>query len=354
MTHRRSTSTLRNYRRVVAVAMGASLTLVATACSSGSSPQPIGRDSADPRTNIHIAALDTLWHIGGGPDSHLRAPFRVRLSDSLVFVLDTETQAVHALRRDGTPLWAYGADPDATPDERNIRDIKIDRQGNVLILDPRRSLIEVVSPAGQLLTALRDSVLASAEQIVLLSGDRLGLHRLAQDTAMTVIALNGTYAGVIPLPISDWAGRDVLERQALIASHPADGSWVTASSVSDEWSHTSPHSRTNDARHLIDRRDLPPINRVVRNDTAFAGFARYVGCSACDIAVADSSLYVLAGGTVGSNKEVIDRYSLTTGHYVSSLRLGGRYKQFSISGDTLFLIADATRDGILAVRVRND
>lgn len=327
--------------------------LAAAACRDPDLRRPpeLWEGSAGPTLERRFSAeaWDTLWSlVSGASDTTLLHPYNIYAAERTLYVFDIGAQRLLALDYEGRRRWSFGR-KGAGPDEfRNVRDVEVGADGLVYLLDPQNNRVVVMDDASAVRRRIRLDGIPHAEQMVPLPDGRVLLVTFQPDSPLVVVDTAGTRSGYVEFPWKGFTSVPPLARQGWTTLGPDSRSWVFAFMLGDGW---FPFRELRPGRYVgryVDHRPFPPVEE----DESGAGFVQYTPCTGCDVAMDDSSLYVLSGGTDQTRRGVVDRFRLRDGAYVDSYRLPWAARRIAVREGSFYVVVDDPAPAIFALRPR--
>lgn len=341
---------------------GAAAALGLLALAGCGSEAPVRQDPAaslwsgeEPPVERRWAAerWDTAWALGATRDDpRLELPFWIVRAGEGLFVFDAGAQRLLALDLAGRERWRFGREG-AGPDEfRNVRDVKASGDSLLFLLDPQNNRVTVLSHGGEVRRRVPLTQAGHAEQMVPLGPDRIVLVTMNADTPLVVIGHAGERRGVAAFPWRGFTRLHPLARQGNTAVSPDGRRWVYGFMLGDGWFGFDGVRPERFVGRYAEHRPFPSLEVRGGGGTQMVSLAQYTPCTGCDLALHDSSLYVLSGGSDRSARAVVDRFRLRDGAYLESFRLPGRARRLAVDDGTFYVVVDEPFPGIVALRRR--
>jgi hypothetical protein len=329
--------------------------LALSACSSDTSPElwPEREGPAYTR-RFSVEQWDTLWMAGSSApgDTTLLLPYPIQATPKAVYVFDAGGQRLLAFDPGGRLLWSMGRKGGGPGEFRNVRDLKLTRTGTLLLLDPENNRITEVDTAGGVRAEIPLTLAGHAEQMTPLADGRILLVASRKDVALLAIDRTGRVLDTLNFAWKDFTALPTLARQGLTAVAPDGRSWVYGFMLGDGW---FPFDGARPERYIgryVDHRSFPRVEERAVSGGTVRRLAGYSPCTGCDVFLADSSLYVLAGGSNASRRAVIDRFRWRDGGYAESMRIPVAARKMAVVGDVFYLVVNEPYPAVLALRPR--
>lgn len=303
--------------------------------------------SAEKR-EIIATAWDTLWTVGGSVnDTLLLRPYLAAAAGTGIYLFDGGTNRVLAFTPEGKLKWTFGQKGSGPDEFRSVRDIKVGRNGEPHVLDPRNARIIRLDTAGRVLARIPLTTVGHAEQLTVLDSQRIVLLTMDQERAFAIVDSTGTVRDRFSLSWDQFAKLDQIARQGLII--PGRGSeWVFGFSFGDGWFRFDGATPERSARY-VEHTKFPELRSTPDGGTRMA---EYNACSACSASVSGSTLFVHFGGYSRHRESVIDMYDLDSSQYRGSYLLPFKASVISAAGDRIYALRDDPYPMLLAVRPR--
>lgn len=335
--------------------MLAPVVLTLAACGRERAPELWG-DGTGPAYTRHFAVerWDTLWTVGSSApgDTTLLLPYPIQATPEAVYVFDAGGQRLLAFGPDGSLKWSLGRKGGGPSEFRNVRDLKLTRGGTLLLLDPENNRITEVDTVGRVRAEIPLGMVGHAEQMVPLADDRILLVSSRRDVALLAIDRTGHVLDTLGFAWRDFTALPTLARQGLTAVAADGRSWVYGFMLGDGW---FPFRGTQPERYIgryVDHRAFPEVQETRVKGGTVRRLAGYAPCTGCDVFLADSSVYVLAGGSNATRRAVIDRFRWSDGGYSESLRIPAAARKMAVVGDVFYLVVNEPYPALLALRPR--
>ena len=330
--------------------------LLLLGCADAPAPEPgigtVGTDEA-PNRDIVAAAWDTVWQIGGSiEDTVLLRPRLITAVEGGIAFYDDDRHAVRRIDRAGEFAWEYGRRGGGPDEFEDVRDIKSLRD-EVFVLDPANRRITRLDENGRVLQRIPLGTVGHAEQMTPLPSGRIVLMTLDPEAPFVVIDREGTVRSPLSLPGPQYGELETLARQGWMTAARAGGVWAFAYSMGTGWTTYDGIEPVRKEAGYVESVPFPRIVASQRGNVRSATLASDAPCSACRVALADSTLWVLFGGRSPVRDRVIDRYRVSDARYVGSVLLPVEATEMAVGDDAVYLLAIEQAPTILALRPRN-
>jgi hypothetical protein len=295
------------------------------------------------RNERPTAEWDTAWVY---PASSSEATLGVKVSPAGIHAFDASRNRLILISRAGRTLWEVTIDSQSVVGA--VRDVEVDASGKTHVLHGPKRTIFVFDSLGRSTGVVPTRAVANAEQLVVLGGGKYVLHSIDK-LRFPVVAASGRVEGHAPIAWPGLADHRPIARQLVSASDAAGGAFVLAARLGSGWITAAGAGEASAPRAYLEDRPFPVVMTVSNANGTSDRFVRYAGCTACDLAVADSSLYMLTGGTAQSAKQVVDRYDLRSGRYEESFRFGTRLQSIAVEGRRVYVVTEDPKTMLVAL-----
>lgn len=297
---------------------------------------------------ISVRSWDTVWSIAGGSRGQ-DGPVLIQARDSTCYVYDQSSRTVAAYNARGRVLWRSGPiRMDSTGGTLFIRDMKVSNDGSLLLLDSERSTVVSIEANGQKIHEIRLEASERPSQIVPMSRSRI-MAVPELDSVFSVFDSQGRRIGRATVPWPTFARLHPLVRQGL-TSVDASGTWVFAFRFGDGWFAFDTANVVTTRGRYAEHHAFPRVRVVQTGQRVSAALAQYTPCTACSVSLADSTLYVLAGGSSATLRRLVDRFDLHSGRYLESYRLPEIAERIAVSDGTIYALARDSTNRVVALR----
>ena len=328
---------------------GVALLVLVSACENAKTAEarPGTPSAIDvPRHERPLSEWDTAWV---RRPSRADAILHIRASPAGLHIYDEHDHRLTLMSNAGETRWRFSGGVTGAPQLGDVRDVEVDRFGNTYLLDAKAGMVVVVDSLGRLIRQVPTGASDNLSQLVVLSDGRIVMNAIDK-FRFRILQADGTLDGTATIRWPELTSAHPLARQIVMASDPSGNRWVVASRLGAGWVVSEDTTSTSAVYSYIEDRPLPSIVKIVSGaGSTSETFAGYTPCSGCDIALGDSSLYMLAGGTAASAKEVIDRYDLRTGRYVESIRFTTRLQGVAVDSSRIYVATEDPESAIIAL-----
>jgi hypothetical protein len=319
------------------------LMLLLAACSAETVTKTASGDV--PRARHFVS--DTTWsrgmRIGFGPaDTTLISVAQIVADSTGLYGADFTPGRILHFSHDGRLLWSVGRKGGGPGEFREPRDIGLDAQGRLWVLDSGNRRIVRIAPDGTILERIRLEDVDPEKIVPLPHGDAMirtrdGLPFAHVDSAGHVIEH-------LPLPWPGLAAMNPMATQTVTTSDPATGQWFAAFSMGGGFVPFSGARWSGYRGHYVEAVPFPEIkvtrttsgNRTVTN-TSLTGPPTFAARSAT---LSPTRLYLLFGGASGRAGRLVDSYDRADGHYVESRVLPDKAQYIAWYNGGLYVYRD--------------
>lgn len=324
--------------------------LLLLSCSDSGMPDIRAIAQVNPGSRqIGSTEWDTLWTITAGVgDTSLVTPYMLVASDRALFVYDDGGFRLNAFGLDGKRLWQYGRKGSGPEEFRSVRDMELSADQTVMLLDPPNGRILEIDQSGSVVRRISLKGAGMAEQFAPAGANAIVLATPHPDSPFVEIDTLGAVRARRAFPWAPFRRIPYLARQGLTAS---DGvHWVYAFEMGDGWFAFDGLTAAPVIGRYVEHRDFPVILRRKEGGGVSESFAAYSPCTACDVVMADSSIYVLAGGSDSTAKQIVDEFARSDGRYTRSFRLPSPVGQFTVRHGVFYVVINEPVPAIIALR----
>lgn len=294
-----------------------------------------------------------LWTLGGGEGdtTFLQPRLLVPASSGGLYVLDDGRRVILAFDAEGRRIWSVGKEGGGPDEFQMIRDIEVDAEGNLWVLDAGNSRLSVISPAGQFLCRTSLAEVGHAEQVTPLRDGRAVLMTpsAGDEPPFVVIDSLGRAGKRFGANWSEFTRVDPLVRYGYTVVSGSDD-WAYVVVRGEGWVAFRSDSAVGTWVPYVERTPFPRVRQVRNGDEVTTEMEEYTPCSACSAAIVDSLLYVHFGGTSDDSRRLIDVYDLAGRRYRRTLRLPAAVSTVAASGDRVFTLQKDSATVITALR----
>lgn len=311
-------------RRVFAVASSVVL-LGVVACGPRSDSQARS-DELAPVSRVY--SPDTLWQrvvtIGGSQDdTMLQLVANPVADDAGLYVTDVAAKRVLHFDHAGNLIWAYGREGAGPGELRSPRDIRLDANGRVWVLDARARRVVILSPEGTLYRSLQLHNVDPIEIVPLMQGGAVVVAGGSQPFVQ--IDSMGEVVRRFGLPWPKLAELNRLATQVLAAANPTDNHWYALFRVGDGFVPFNGTAWAGYRGRFVERMPFP-VPVVSKQETGGATitrtfFTEQPTSAAIAATLSPTRLYVLFGGKTDRAGQLVDSYARRDGSYVETFTL---------------------------------
>lgn len=356
------TSGLVAVSRIAARAVWMALLLVASGCGPASGEHAAGDTARSPAgasrgeggaSRSFGASIDTVWSIEGArAESLLTEAHFIAAGGGRVYVADA-THGIVAFDADGRSLWSAALPAVEGPSVTSVGALVVLNERLLVVADRGTGTIRHLTRDGRFTGAHRLDEQWTLHSLCALSDSTLLLT--SGDAPLGVVALDGRTLRHAELPWPGLRDADRMLQQSVVASAPDGEGCVVAQSIGGAFAFT-PNGERFDTASYVEQRPLPKI--IVHVDTVPDGVVTSRAMppdhapTAERAAIAGGRIYIAYGGDVPSRDGLVDVYDRPSLAYRASLRLGVPVRALAASGDTLYVLHDASGEtGLLGLRV---
>ena len=288
-----------------------------------------------------MVGYDTAWSFGGLGDTLLAAPQGLDVaSDGGLYVLDLRAKRV--LRLSGGRLaWSWGSSGQGPGEIGDVQamTVDVDTDAPFLMDSGNRRLVWLSSDGTLLREQPFPHSLWSIKDVVALADGSGYLASIYSREGIDLIRLSSDGQDRTILT-PDWPGFRDMESLQLdmlvfagsgasggLAFRTGNGFFVLANDVAR-------------AHPYVERVDFPEV--VIQERTLGPTWTKRIRFverpaeSAYDVDTKGDTLFVLTSDS--DRRGLLDLYSMATGRYVESRLLPGRFRSFSLAGDTIYVV----------------
>lgn len=326
---------------------------LAWSCGPGADAPDSGRPSELPERAVVDPGWDTLFKVGGTPeDTLLLLPGRLAADEDGVIVSDVYGARVLRFDRRGEMLWMFGARGSGPDEFRAIRDLHLDANGRVWVLDTENARVMILNRHGvpERRIPLTDVGVPADDIAPLPDGDMILITEDAERPLVRV-GPDGVVLSREPFPWPGFAGLHPMTRQVITASDPRSGRWVSAFQVGDGFFRFVGSEPRGGRGWFVEEVLFPG---VLQERTGLTTTTRLSSptFAAWSIALTEERLYVLFAGRSTHRMRVLDTYSLEDGRYLESFRLPRSLTAIALAGGTLYGVFSDPWPTLIALQPR--
>lgn len=299
-------------------------------------PRPRGL----PERSLTFVDWTTAFQVGGAAeDTVLQSARQPAVGPHGVSVIDHFAKRVEHFDHAGRLAWTYGQEGQGPDEFRDPRDIKVDADGRVWVLDTRNSRLTVLGKDGSpVLRIPLHQVGRTPVGFVPLAGDEAYIMVPDPQAPLVRVAADGRVLERRSFPWPRYGEFSFLATQFITAAEPASGRWVAAFSVGDGF-FTFEASEPRGGRHrFVEPITFPQVIQERDGERTITRTAERPTFAAMSVTVSPERLYVLFAGTSGNANRVVDSYSLADGRYVESFLLPGTVDSITWSDGGLYVV----------------
>jgi len=330
--------------RVLAVAVAAVAGLVSTPLAAFGQ-RPVFTHGQGQRHATPIT-WDTLW-VYGGADNEALGDIGSLVPDDQggVFFADRFNFQVHHVNAAGELAWTWGREGSGPGELRSVGVMGLDDSGDLVLIDDRNRRIIILSSDGQLIgeTPIGSDV-GSVHGMAILDSGVLAVHTTGPSNWLLIDRGGQMITAVhepqelkelpnnyIYGPMAHWNGD-----RWVFGLHMGNG-WFTFRSEYPQLS--SPYVENTAPLELVG-----PRRSMAAPDTEY---------SALSLSTHGDTLAVFFVGTTGGQRQILDRYDLSSGGYMDTLVLPTRATSAVIDAHgRVFMNADHMYPKLMALRSR--
>lgn len=339
--------------------IAATLGVWSTGARSVSTAKPINLwqpSSGTVHRTITVAQWDTLWTFPphNGDESEYSTPRLLVADGSRVYVYDQQSRMILALDEHGRVIWKIGSGTKELGTFGSGVDMKLAPDGMLNVLDPESARIIRIDTGGKIVGRVVLAHTPRIAQFAPIDGGRSVLMPILGGTDFDVIGPNGSILNRTATP---WAGvqnLNPLARQGTLMSNRG-GTWIFAFSFGDGWFGFRDTTPLSYLGRYVEYKSFPDVT-VITNGRKSSGMRMEdAECTACALAMSDSSVFFLAGGSSTSMRRLIDEFSLSSGSYLRSYQLPQPMIALSVVDGQYYVISTGlTARHVLALRPKFD
>lgn len=319
---------------------------------TGGEPESLWPEPSTPtQREIVTADWDTLLHLGGSAeDTMLIYPLRIAATVNGLAVFDVATEQVDYFSLDGRHRWSFGRKGSGPDEFQGARDLKVDGNDRIHVLDPQNLRITVLDTLGQVIRRVPLASVGHAEKMVVLRDGRTILFTLNPEQPLAVIDSTGKLLERLSIPWTGFARLNALQSQGMLNFDPGTDRWVFTFTVGNGWfAYEGTEPRLTGA--FVEHVPFPGILTSRQGEEQQQRLTRPI-MAALSAGVRDSLLYVHFGGRTRMSRFAIDVYRLEDGDYIGSYRLPRRASYITVADDRIYILANNPYPEILALRPR--
>lgn len=322
---------------------GVVLGSLSSGCGGDADPNDATIDLRDdPRSlepgprQIREVEWTTVLRVGGTEsDTTFYLPTSLEADGSDLYVLDHGRRAIARLDSDGEIAWWFGG-PGRGPDEfMHVRDLELDREGRLWVLDVGNARLTVLDRDGEVLTRTPIRDIAGAEQIVPLSGSRAVLVTLTRAKPLVVIDVeSGKTIRQLEMPWSEYRKIEPLAAQMRAAGY--GDRFVLAFTIGNGFFTFQGTAPLPYYGTFVEHTRFPAVITERDGNSETRRFDRKPVFSAYALDVDSTRIHVLFAGQTDDRYAIVDIYALSSGLYLHSVRLPRRVSTIAVSGNRVY------------------
>jgi hypothetical protein len=223
--------------------------------------------------------------------------------------------------------------------------------GVISILDPQRSRILLVGSDGKVIRSISLTKRQHFTQIAAIDTTTLVAMSI-NSPALALMSRSGDSLGLVKLPWNGFADLHPLARQGVLANNRTNN-WIFAFSYGDGWFAFRGVAARDFVGRYVDYRPFPEVIIQKMGDQTDAGLSEFTPCTACSVAMTDSSVFLLAGGSKRTMQRIVDEFSVANGAYRGSFELPAAAVSIAINNGVYYVITRAAEGSprrLLALR----
>lgn len=332
------------------------LALAAAAAGCVSDSQAAVRD--DPRPGgipeRKLAFVDwtTEWKVGGtAEDTILQSALQPVAGPGGVSVIDHFAHRVEHFDTEGRLVWTYGQEGEGPDEFSNPRDLKVDAEGRVWVMDQGNARITVLGRDGKaLLRVPLHKVERTPVGIIPLPGDQAYVLVPDPQAPLVRIAADGSVLERRSFPWSRYGEFNFLATQSILAAAPGSGRWAAAFQVGDGF-FTFDGAQPRGGRHrFVEPIAFPEIVQERSKGRVVTRAAKRPTFAAMSVTASPERLYVLFAGASGNANRIVDSYAMADGRYVESFLLPAEAKSIEWNDGRLYVVQNDPFPALAALR----
>lgn len=283
---------------------------------------------------VSRADYEVAWTWGSEEDTVLLAPrLIVAAKEGGVFVFDDVSGRVTFFDEAGHPQWHWGGRGRGPSEFDNVRDMTLNDLGELVVLDSGNRRLVKLSAGGSLLDQVTIPDVGYVDQVVPLPSSGYLLITYGTPTVVH-LAPGGRIEGSFDLPWEHYAELSAVERQGSVADFA--GKWVYGFKMGNGWFSFAGVDSIG-VFPYVEHTPFPLVSRDESGGVRRTQILENV-CSACSLALRADTLVVHFGGATEGQFSLLDRYALSTGHYLGTRRLPIRASNVAIGHDVVFAL----------------
>jgi len=319
--------------------------LLALACDRGAAPNTGGTAARGaPALRGRVMATvrwDTVFALGGdAQDTTLLIPRTLAARGGTLYVFDHGDARLKAFDRTGGLRWSFGREGQGPGEFANPLDVEVGPDGAVWVLDAWAGRLTVVAPHGELQQQIPLHDIGGRD-VMPLQGQTLVTGFSRPGWLFAAIGADGRVLAGGETPIAEMADAPNPFLFQTTAAVSADGA---------TWAATFPWG---DRLLVYDHRELRCEGRLVEAEPFPIHDSRPIPqlpIWAVDIAVGDSSVFVLARGRTSAALRLLDEYDARDCRYRRTLLLPREARALAYADGVFYIEHEDPSPQILALR----
>jgi hypothetical protein len=288
-----------------------------------------GRADNGHRAGVEVKRIvveDTAWQVGmriGGAedDSTLQGALHPQADEDGLYVGDLAARRVMRFDHSGHLMWSFGRSGAGPGEFQQPRDLRLDAEGRVWVLDPPNGRITVLTAAGKSVRQLTLSGVGTVFEMIPLANGGAILTTPDPNSPFVQIDSSGTVVGRRSFPWPSFSEMDFLATQFVTGTDPATGEWITAFRLGDSYFSFAAGDTSGTRHWFVERVNFPKPTVSQHGNTRSTGFESRPTSAARSVTMSPKRVYVLFGGKTPYARRLVDSYSRETGDYVESYLL---------------------------------
>jgi hypothetical protein len=281
--------------------------------------------------------IQELWHLGGTlQDTLLSLPLFLQADTGLVLVFDDGARRLIALdAHTGEIRWTFGRQGGGPDEFVSVRDVRIDADGRIAVLDQANARVLLLDREGKPLHHVRLAHPSLALHVVPLSADRLLLVTDDPREPLVVIDTSGTVVQRHPFAWDGFGRLRLMARQGTVASAGTD--WAYAFLFGNGW---FPYRGVTPlgpiGRYLEHQEFVRPVTR--RSGNVTQTLMPFQPCAACSASLNDGILYVYSARRGPQRPPYVDLFRWETTEYLGSIVYPRSVQSIVVSGELAYVL----------------
>jgi hypothetical protein len=341
---------VRGLRRlsVLALAAGAWGCVSDSRAAVHDDPRPRGI----PERKLVFVDWTTEFKVGGtAEDTILQSALHPVAGPDGVSVIDHFAHRVEHFDPAGKLVWTYGQEGEGPDEFTNPRDLKVDADGRVWVMDAGNSRLTVLGRDGKpVLRVPLHQVERTPVGIIPLPGDEAYVLVPDPQAPLVRIAADGTVLERRSFPWNRYGEFHYLATQSIMAVEPRSGRWAAAFQVGDGFFTFNGREPSGGRHRFVEAVTFPEVVQERSKGRTVTRASHRPTFAAMSVTASPERLYVLFAGTSGNATRIVDSYSLADGSYVESYLLAEDVKSIAWNDGGLYVIQDDPFPALAALR----